>query len=70
MLVGLGNAMWRPDLGFSCAGRLWMIVACCCCRRFYLCQSRLKCFLLSCEPVWLVHALAVVFGFMAAMRVR
>jgi hypothetical protein len=31
-------------------------------------QDRLKCFLLSCEPVWLVHAL--VFGFMAVVRVR
>jgi len=23
----------------------------CCCRRFYLCQDRLKCILLLCEPV-------------------
>jgi hypothetical protein len=49
--VGLGNAMRRADLHSSCAGRSWMIVGCCCCRRFYLCQDRLKCFLLSCEAV-------------------
>jgi hypothetical protein len=35
-----------------------------------LCQDCLKCFLLPCEPVRLVHALAAVFGFIAAARAR
>ena len=50
----------RHSLGSGSAG----------CDASDLCQDRFERFLLSCEPVWRVHALATMFELIAAVRTR